>query len=120
MALTAVHGTARVTEFETPVLQHVAAYHVAHHDAHAAGLFGGYASLPVRFRRPEEGPRRSWLEGEGDRFDPADPYARSFPARLIVAASASDPLPAWASEGHLLRLRKGRFALVVAADTLAP
>jgi hypothetical protein len=120
LALTAVHETPRTPDFEPPVLQHVAAYHVARHDAHAAGLFGAYASLPVRFRAPEGGPRRSWLDGDGARFDPADPFAERFPARLVVLASPTDSLPAWAQRDHEERVRKGRFALVVAAGTLAP
>jgi hypothetical protein len=120
LSLTAVHETAHTPDFEPPVLQHVAAYHVARHDTHAAGLFGAYASLPVRFRSPEDGPRRTWLEGDGAAFDPADPYAARFPARLVVLASPTDSLPGWAQHDHEERGRKGRFALVVAADTLTP
>jgi hypothetical protein len=119
-ALTAVHEAAQTPDFEPPVLQHVAAYHVARHDTHAAGLFGAYASLPVRFLRPDGGPRRSWLEGNGEGFDPEDPYAKRFPARLVVLARADDRLPEWATIGHVERVRKGRFALVLAADTIAP
>jgi hypothetical protein len=120
LALTAVHGSTTTPDFEPPVLQHVAAYHVARNDAHAAGLFGAYASLPVRFRRPEGGPRRTWLEGDGERFDPEDPYAARFAARLLVLAAPTDSLPDWARRNHEERARKGRFVLVLAADTLAP
>lgn len=98
--------------YEPPVLHHVAAYHVAAHDTHAAGLFGNYASLPVRFRSPEGPVRQNWLEANGTAFDPDDPYAVRFPLRLVVLAHGDDPLPTWARAGHELLARRGRFALV--------
>jgi hypothetical protein len=98
--------------YEPPVLHHVAAYHVAAHDTHAAGLFGNYASLPVRFRSPEGPVRQNWLEANGTAFDPGDPYAARFPLRLVVLAHGDDPLPPWARADHELLARRGRFALV--------
>jgi hypothetical protein len=105
-------GGAFTDDYEPPVLHHVAAYHVATHDAHAAGLFGNYASLPVRFREPEGPVKHDWLEANGAPFDATDPYAARFATRLVLLARPEEPLPTWASAGHVLLARRGRFALV--------
>lgn len=112
--VTAVHAATTTNDYELPVLQHVAAYHVGAHDAHAAGIFGGYASLPVRFREAELSPTVTWLEGEGDKFSPDDPYAKLFPVRIVVLEFADDALPPWALVHHRLLARHGAFAAVEA------
>ena len=107
-------------DYEPPVLHHVAAYHAAAHDTHAAGLFGNYASLPVRFRVPEGPAKHDWLEADGSAFDTSDPYAARFTTRLVLLSRPTDPLPAWASLDHELVTRRGRFALVRALESEGP
>jgi hypothetical protein len=110
--VTAVHAATTTDDYKLPVLQHLAAYQVAFHDTHAAGIFGGYASLPVRFRRDDIAPMNTWLEGDGDRFSPADPYAKLFPVRVVVLAHEGDPLPVWATSNHRVLARRGCFVAV--------
>ena len=107
--VTAVHAATTTDGYELPVLQHVAAYHVATRDAHAAGLFGAYASLPLRFLRDDGGPRASWLEGDGHLFSLDDPYAKRFPVRLVVLANEHASLPLWAQTNHRLIAVRGQF-----------
>lgn len=113
-------GGAFTDEYEPPVLHHVAAYHVASHDAHAAGLFGNYASLPVRFRVAEGPEKHDWLEANGASFDATDAYAMRFPTRLVLLERRDDPLPPWASASHELLARRGRFALVRTVEPNVP